>query len=176
MNKIVFTGPESTGKSTLAKICADKYNLPLVEEYARQYLEELNRPYVAEDLNLIAKRQWELIKEASIDQELIICDTDLLTMMIWYEEKSYKIPHWIKDEWEQDSECINFLCYPDLPWEHDPQRENPHDRLRLYHIYKKYLEDHKKTYHCISESYDYREDLVHQVLSLKGILPSKYIP
>ncbi len=36
--KVVLFGPESTGKSTLAKELADHYNSIYIEEYAREYL------------------------------------------------------------------------------------------------------------------------------------------
>ena len=38
--KVVLFGPESTGKSTLAKELADHYNSIYIEEYAREYLQK----------------------------------------------------------------------------------------------------------------------------------------
>ena len=38
--KVVLFGPESTGKSTLAKKLADHYNTQWVPEYARAYLQK----------------------------------------------------------------------------------------------------------------------------------------
>ncbi len=32
-----------------------------------------------------------------------------------------------------------FLCRPDIPWEPDPLRENPHDRDRLFDIWEREL-------------------------------------
>ena len=46
MKKIVFTGPESSGKTTISESVAQKFNLPIVEEYARKSLTELNRAYI----------------------------------------------------------------------------------------------------------------------------------
>ena len=39
MLKVVITGPESTGKSTLASALSTHFNAVLSEEYAREYLE-----------------------------------------------------------------------------------------------------------------------------------------
>ena len=50
MKKVVFTGPECSGKSTLSSAIANKFNLPLVKEYAREYLNNLNREYNYSDL------------------------------------------------------------------------------------------------------------------------------
>ena len=38
--KIVLYGPESTGKSTLAKQLAEYYKTDFVQEYAREYLQK----------------------------------------------------------------------------------------------------------------------------------------
>lgn len=52
--RIVVTGSESTGKTALAKFLAEKTNNIWVPEYAREYVEHLNRPYQYEDVMQIA--------------------------------------------------------------------------------------------------------------------------
>ena len=81
MKKIVFTGPESSGKTTISQAVAKKYNLPIVEEYARKYLTKLNRQYKYEDLIEIAKGQLKS-EEKKSDNEIIICDTNLQVLKI----------------------------------------------------------------------------------------------
>ena len=58
MIKIVFTGPECSGKTTFSQLIAKKYNAPLVQEYAREYLNKLQHPYGYNDLLKIAKGQF----------------------------------------------------------------------------------------------------------------------
>ena len=70
IKKIVFTGPECSGKSTLSKAIAKKMQLPLVEEYARQYLNSLGRNYIYSDLAQIAKGQLNAEKKAIYQIEL----------------------------------------------------------------------------------------------------------
>ena len=60
IKKIIFTGPESTGKSTLAKKLSQLYNTVWVPEFARTYLEGMNRLYREEDLLKIAQGQHDL--------------------------------------------------------------------------------------------------------------------
>ena len=33
------------------------------------------------------------------------------------------------------------MCKADIPWEGDPQRENPNDRVELFEIYKQELDN-----------------------------------
>jgi nicotinamide riboside kinase len=56
MKKIAIIGPESTGKSTLANQLSNELSFPLVPEFAREYLKNLNREYKYSDLSEIAQR------------------------------------------------------------------------------------------------------------------------
>src|SRR5690606_31123528 len=86
MKKVVILGPESTGKSTLSQQLATHYHTEWVPEYARQYLEELGRPYEQHDLLTIAAGQLGLEDEmAQKAQGLLICDTDLYVIKVWSE-------------------------------------------------------------------------------------------
>lgn len=147
MIKIVLTGPESTGKTTLAKQLADHFEAALVSEYARQFINALDRDYIESDLLEIAKGQLEKEKQHSENtSKLLICDTDLLTIKIWSEYKygrcDPKILGWIEDQ-QYDH---YLLCGTDIEWQVDPQRENPEQRIELYEIYKKELNFYKKQF------------------------------
>jgi nicotinamide riboside kinase len=52
--RIVITGPESSEKSTLTKLLAKEYKTSFVQEYAREYLEKIDRPYELEDVLIMA--------------------------------------------------------------------------------------------------------------------------
>lgn len=57
MYKIAVIGPESTGKSALTQALARHYTSPYVDEYARDYVTNLGRPYTFNDVCEIAKIQ-----------------------------------------------------------------------------------------------------------------------
>ena len=76
MHKIIVTGPESSGKTTLCKALSKHFNLPFSKEYAREYLDALDRDYTQEDLLKIAKGQLQ----AESRKQLL--DTDLITLKI----------------------------------------------------------------------------------------------
>lgn len=136
MIKVVVTGPESTGKTTLANDLGKRYQTDVVEEYARTYINELNRPYKEEDILEIALKQTDMDnKMTSVFPDVFIADTDLLTLKIWSNEKYGKCDEWIVEMIDTLTPDLYLVCYPDFPWESDSQRENPEDRDRLFATY-----------------------------------------
>lgn len=153
LKKIVVLGPESTGKSTLSEQLANYYQTVWVPEYARTYLEQIDRPYRQEDLLLIAKGQlkWEdeMVKNA---RRLLICDTDLRVIKIWSEFKYGSCHSWIEQQIKQRSYDHFLLMDIDMPWEYDILREHPDKNTRtiLLEIYEANLEKERVPYTLIS--------------------------
>ena len=50
MHKIIVTGPESSGKTTLCKALSNHFKIPFSKEYAREYIERLGNDY-SEEVN-----------------------------------------------------------------------------------------------------------------------------
>jgi len=149
--KISITGPESTGKSILAKKLAEHYNTSWVEEYARKYLKEIDRPYMEADLIKIAKGQIENEDEKqSAVGKVLFCDTDLLVIKIWSVHKYKRCHPWLNDEVKKRKYDHYFLMDIDLPWEFDPMRENPHLRNFFFDWYKRELDKMGAPYTVIS--------------------------
>jgi len=140
IKRIAITGPESTGKSWLSKRLADYFDTVWVEEYAREYLETNGADYHYEDIVKIAKgqkaREDALINKAN---KLLFSDTEPLVTKIWSEVVFNKCDPWIENEIATHPYDLYLLCYPDLPWEFDPLRENPDNRLELFELYLKEL-------------------------------------
>ena len=136
MLKIIVTGPESSGKTILCKALSTHFKIPFTEEYAREYLNNLEGDYTQSHLLEIAKGQ--LLSEHNIQ----ILDTDLITIKIWSEYKYGNCNKWIIEKIEKQKTDKRFylLCKPDISWEADKQRENPNDREELFEIYKKEIE------------------------------------
>lgn len=141
MPKVVtIIGPESTGKSHLAKELSECYNGKYVPEVARAYLQTLNRNYTFEDVEKMAYLQLEQQKNAinQSDKDLIFCDTNLEVYKVWFEHSYQYCPEWILREIAKDPSDLYLLCNIDIPWEPDPLREHPHpwQREYFYNIYK----------------------------------------
>jgi len=143
MLKIIITGPESSGKTTLCKALSEHYNLPFTKEFARVYLTNLGKNYLQEDLLEIAKGQLENEQLIINPQQISLHDTDLITLKIWSDYKYGNCNNWILEQIEKQKVENRFyiLCKPDLKWDYDPLRENPTNRNELLEIYKQELEN-----------------------------------
>ncbi len=155
--RIAITGPESTGKTTLAQALAADFGTIWVPEYAREYLEHLGRPYVFEDLEVIARGQRELEERyARLANRYLFCDTDLLVIKIWSAYKYQQTAPFVLESLSNRPYDLFVLCGTDVPWEYDPLRENPGEREELYQLYKKELTDHSMPFIEVSGSLEER--------------------
>ncbi len=137
MLKVVVTGPESSGKTTLCKKLSKYFKTPYVEEYARFYLTKLVKKYNQNDLLKIAKGQLKNEKEIINNGRISIYDTDLITIKIWSNYKYGNCDKWILDriKKQQLENRLYLLCKPDIAWEPDPLRENRSNRDILFRAY-----------------------------------------
>ena len=136
MKKIVVIGPESTGKTTLTKQLGGHFNSPVVEEYARPYIDSLDRPYTKEDLLEIARGQ--ITQEDKFQRSTapyLFCDTDLRVINIWSSYKYGNTHPWITSQIRHREYHGYLLMDIDLPWQTDPQREHQHHRAELFDLY-----------------------------------------
>ena len=149
--KIAITGPESTGKSLLARQLADHYKTVWIQEFARVYLSKIDSPYNYEDILKIAKGQIQSA-EAILPMANKICfsDTELLVTKIWCDVKFGNCHPWITENLKKQDFDLYLLMDIDLPWEFDPLREHPHQRRFLFDRYKNELDKLGFNYRIIS--------------------------
>lgn len=159
IKKIAVIGPESTGKSLLSEALARELQTVWVPEYARIYLETLNRPYTQSDLLTIAKKQIELEDSLAADaRKFLVCDTDLYVIKVWSEHKYSSCHNWILQQIAQRPYDLYILTYIDTVWEYDPLREHPEpeERVYFYSIYKDIVMNSSVNWVSISGSLDDR--------------------
>lgn len=136
---LCVTGAECTGKSTLAVRLAETLAVPLVPEVARRYLAGRHR-YDRHDVLAIGREQLAAEREAlATGTPLVVADTDLTVVQVWWEEKYGALDPWLAQALERRSPRRYLLPEPDLPWEFDPLRESPDDRPRLHRRYRQIL-------------------------------------
>jgi NadR type nicotinamide-nucleotide adenylyltransferase len=141
VKRIAIVGPECTGKTDLAMALASHYQTVWVPEYARNYINRLERPYTEDDLYTIA--QWQLFTEDSLAlnaNRILICDTDLTIIKVWSEHKYNRVDPKIMALMKARTYDLHLLTYVDIPWEDDPQREHPDKREYFFNLYKRELE------------------------------------
>ncbi|WP_121665853.1 AAA family ATPase [Mesonia aquimarina] len=149
--KVVLFGPESTGKTTLAKKLAAYYNTHWVPEFARDYLQEkydkTQEVCAKEDLIPIAKGQIQTENELSkTANKVLFCDTNVLQTYyygkVYYENFENKP---LKNYIRKHRYDLYFLTYIDTPWEADDLRDKPHDREEMFQHFKNALIQENKT-------------------------------
>ena len=171
LKKIVLTGPESTGKTTLAEQLARYYNTVCVTEYAREYVHSLQRSYEYRDLVHIAKKQMEQIAGDYPDgRGFVFFDTGLIITKIWFIEVYKKSPDFLEKAIRDFHIDMFLLCSPDIPWKEDPVRENRgRNRDRLFTIYKNELEYYGFAYGIVRGKGEVRmNNAIHYLKTLSG--------
>jgi len=163
---VVITGAESTGKSTLAEALGNYYHVPVIPEFARDYVEKLNRPYTYGDVEKIALKQLEELNAAKkLEHPVIFVDTWLIITKIWFEVVFQKVPAWLENTIRTTPIDLFLVCDTDLPWIPDPVRENGGEKRRILH--DMYIENIKKynfTFHIVNGEDQLRfENALHQV-------------
>ena len=166
--KIAFTGPESTGKTTLSKLVSETYNGIYIQEFAREYLEKTKGVYQEEDLVHIAEGQFNLNSESNNHtNQLIVSDTDLTVLMVWSLYKYKRIHPRIKQLFELEQFDFLFLCDTDVPWEYDPLREHPNERNEILDLFKRILKENNRNYILLSGSIEDRLEKIKTLLKEK---------
>src|SRR5665213_2069267 len=118
--KVAILGAESTGKTTLAKQLASHYESIFVPEFAREYIEDLKRPYTLDDIETIAKQHYKNEQDAMIKaNRILFTDTELIISKVWCEEKFKTVPDWIAEHLPTQRYDLYILTANDIPWEND---------------------------------------------------------
>ena len=138
--RILITGPECTGKSTLSHQLGTKLGIPVLSEYARNYLSEHGPDYDEADLRRIATGHIAQVITFPLEQPIIL-DTYLYNLKIWSEVKYGSCNQIITDALAAQYRYDHiFLMYPDLIWKQDGLRESPRDRLHIFNLFEEALQ------------------------------------
>jgi NadR type nicotinamide-nucleotide adenylyltransferase len=128
IQKIVFVGTESTGKSTLSKALAERHNTLWVHEYGRELWEDAaasNIPTTFEDFWKVGQTQYAREQAASLHaNKYLFCDTNAWTTYQWsklyYGTADQKLYNLAKNTL---NEYVWFMCGNEFGWVDDGQRE-----------------------------------------------------
>jgi nicotinamide riboside kinase len=159
--KIALFGPESTGKTTLAKQLAVYYKTEWVPEFARDYLQEKwNKTQGichVDDMLPIAYGQTKSENEhLLLANEYLFCDTNLMVTKV-FSEVYYDYCDPLLDQAAREHEYdLFFLTDIDVPWEKDDLRDKAEGRESVFAVFKQSLIDNKKPFITLSGDKDLR--------------------
>jgi NadR type nicotinamide-nucleotide adenylyltransferase len=135
MIRVVVTGSECTGKTTLATALAAELGAPLVQEYAREFVIEKGSAPERSDVDAIARGQIAA-ENAAIEQlagrpaaaQLIVQDTDLLSTIVYSHHYYGACPEWIERQLRLRAADLYLLAGIDVPWIADGEQRDRGDR------------------------------------------------
>ena len=145
MKRVVLTGSESTGKTTLAERLARHYGVSWVPEFVRDYAAAKSSPLDATDVDAIARGQvareddYRSRAEGS-NERLLIGDTDLLSTAVYAAHYYGRAPEWVVEAARQRRPDLYLLLDVDLPWTPDPQRDRGHLRAEMQALFRAAVE------------------------------------
>ena len=139
--RVVLTGSECTGKSTLGAKLAQHYGAPCVKEFLREYFIAHNGVLTLDDAVPVAEGQLAFEKAVEAGQhDLVLYDTNLLSSVV-YNKHYYGVnPDWIEQAFAERPYTLYLLCGIDVPWEADGQRDMPQQREYMQSLFRDELQ------------------------------------
>lgn len=145
MMHIVLTGTESTFKSSLAAAIAEEFNIPLLEEYARLYLDGQTEPI---ELQPMDRKHYDLIERGQIQAQKamgyfekgqsVVFDTDGVVLYLWKKDKYGEVDAALLDV---PKHIVYLFCRANVEAIEDALRVDGHRRVELDQKYQEVLQD-----------------------------------
>jgi len=173
VQRVVFLGAESTGKSTLAKALAKEFGTKWVHEYGREYWEQnkdeqgkISLEQLVEVAQVHRQREDEQLAKA---HQYLFIDTNAITTCMFSQlfhdqvhpklERYARLSHERYDYW--------FVCETDIPYEDDGTRHGEDHRQAFQTQIKKDLADRGIKHVVLTGNLKERVQQVKDVLNQK---------
>jgi len=177
--RICLTGPECTGKTTLAERLAREFDAQWVPEFAREYAVRAARELTAEDVEPIARGQMDEERRrlggwpggvprrrpgvggetppGQPAETPAFLDTDLLSTVVYARHYYGACPSWIEDEARSRKADLYLLLDIDVPWLPDPARDaSDVARAALFEKFRNTLDELETNWTTISGGWEER--------------------
>ncbi|MEQ8819304.1 MAG: AAA family ATPase [Sumerlaeia bacterium] len=157
VKRVCVFGPESTGKSTLARNLAAHFRTVYAAEYARPLLDFQDGQCGRDDIPRIARGQMASEDALALQaNRVLFTDTDLATTTIWSHCLFQDCPSWIEDEAARRRYDMTLLLDVDVPWVPDGQRFYEDCRREFFDLCREKLERLGRPYRIIRGDWDQR--------------------
>ena len=158
---VCVTGPESTGKTTLAKRLAELANTEWVPEASRIYAERKTTPLTVADVAPIAREHIALAEAAgerarARGASMLVFDTDLLSTVVYSRYYYGVVESWIERVERARRADLYLLCDVDVPWLPDGIRDRPANRDEMFALFRDALVRRKARYVTVRGTWDER--------------------
>ena len=141
VRRVVLTGSESTGKTTLARRLAAHYGTVASREFVRQYAVERGNALGFEDHGPIARGQMAAEDAAvAAARRVAFLDTDLVSTVVYCEHYYGRCPAWIAEAAAARAADLYLLMNVDVPWVPDPARDRGDRREEMHALFRGRLE------------------------------------
>jgi NadR type nicotinamide-nucleotide adenylyltransferase len=144
VRRVVLTGGECAGKTTLAAALAARFHSAWAAEAAREVALVRRTPLGEEDVSVIARTHVRLADEAiraaaRSGAAAVFLDQDLLSTVVYARHYYGSCPPWIERLAAERKGDLYLLCHPDLPWTADGTRDRPEARGEIHTLFAEAL-------------------------------------
>jgi NadR type nicotinamide-nucleotide adenylyltransferase len=141
---VCVTGPESTGKTTLARNLAEWAGAAWVPEASREHALRKGGDLDVTDVGPIGRRHVTAADEAAEracegGAPLLVLDTDLLSTVVYARHYYGVVPRWIERAEPRRRADLYLLCDVDVPWIADGVRDRPLNREAMFDLFHRAL-------------------------------------
>jgi NadR type nicotinamide-nucleotide adenylyltransferase len=170
LRSVCVTGPESTGKTTLAARLAELAKTEWVPEASRTYAERKGAPLTLADVAPIARehigladaaRERARVRGASV----LVLDTDLLSTVVYSRYYYSEVESWIERVERARRADLYLLCDIDVPWLPDGIRDRPANRDEMFALFQGALVRRKAPFVVVRGSWDERWSIARDAMA-----------
>lgn len=147
--RVVATGPECTGKTTLAAGLGAEFGAPWLGEAAREYAAEAHRGGRVLGLDTVEPiaRRAIAAEDAALQSRppILVLDTDLISTVVYSRHYYGTSSVWLEQEARHRRGDLYLLCAPDIAWMADGIRDRPEGREEMFALFRSVLAEFSAT-------------------------------